>query len=167
MGKPRKYNVEYLAPVVEESTTWAEVCIRLGLKPKSGSQAHLKKVAVKLGIDSSHFPGKSASGFAKRPRLSKPLEFYMTKDSTIKSSTLRQRLISSGLKDNRCEKCNRVEWLGQPIPLECHHINGEHTDCRFENLKILCPNCHAVETLYTGLAEQPDALALEASALVA
>jgi hypothetical protein len=31
----------------------------------------------------------------------------------------------------------------------------------------LCPNCHAVETLYTGLAEQPDALALEASALVA
>ena len=166
MGKPRKYDVSRLAPVVKDSVTWAEVCIKLGLKPKSGSQSHLKKVAVKLGIDSSHFPGKSEGGFAKKPRLSKSLEFYMTKDSTIKSSTLRQRLIKSRLKDNRCEKCNGTEWLGQPMPLECHHINGEHTDCRLENLKILCPNCHVIETIYTGLAEQPDALALEASVLV-
>ena len=33
--------------------------------------------------------------------------------------------------------------------------------------QILCPNCHAVETLYTGLAEQPDAALLESAALVA
>ncbi|WP_375478716.1 HNH endonuclease [uncultured Jatrophihabitans sp.] len=39
--------------------------------------------------------------------------------------------------------CGLVEWLGAPISLALDHINGDPTDNRFENLRILCPNCHA------------------------
>lgn len=36
------------------------------------------------------------------------------------------------------------EWLGQPITLQIGHINGDWRDNRRENLRYLCPNCHAL-----------------------
>lgn len=36
-------------------------------------------------------------------------------------------------------------WQGLKLPLELHHINGNHYDNRLENLQILCPNCHAIQ----------------------
>lgn len=156
MGKPRKYNAERLGPVIAESFTWADVCRKLNLVPMTGSQSHLKKVAAGLGIDFSHFQGKSYLS-ARKPITRKPVEFYLKEGSTIGSSALRKKLIAVGLKDSRCEKCNNAEWLGQPIPLELHHINGVHDDCRFDNLLVLCPNCHALESFSAPLAESADA----------
>ena len=37
--------------------------------------------------------------------------------------------------------------------MELHHINGDHTDLRIENLQILCPNCHALTDNYRGKAK--------------
>ena len=33
--------------------------------------------------------------------------------------------------------------MGKPIKLHLHHIDGDHTNNEFDNLQILCPNCHA------------------------
>lgn len=49
---------------------------------------------------------------------------------------------------NVCWMCDREEWLGQPIPLELDHINGNSDDHSQENLRILCPNCHAQTPTY-------------------
>jgi Zn finger protein HypA/HybF involved in hydrogenase expression len=65
-------------------------------------------------------------------------------NSTVGSATVRKRLIREGIKKNRCEDCGLDSWRGQPLRLELHHVNGVHTDNRLENLRILCPNCHAV-----------------------
>lgn len=42
-----------------------------------------------------------------------------------------------------CEKCNNTEWLGKLITLEIDHIDGNNKNNTKENLKLLCPNCHA------------------------
>ena len=55
------------------------------------------------------------------------------------TNKLKKRLFKSGLKEQKCEICGYTENL------ELHHINGNPTDNRIENLQILCPNCHAKE----------------------
>ena len=41
-------------------------------------------------------------------------------------------------------------WLGKAIPLELDHINGNNKDNCLENLRLLCPNCHALTPTYRG-----------------
>lgn len=52
------------------------------------------------------------------------------------------------LRGRKCERCNNTEWLGQPIKLEVHHINGDKRDNTLENLQLLCPNCHSYTDNY-------------------
>jgi len=56
---------------------------------------------------------------------------------------LKRRLLAAGLLPRRCERCGIDEWLGDPLSLQLHHVNGDGRDNRLENLQILCPNCHS------------------------
>lgn len=56
---------------------------------------------------------------------------------------LKNRLIGEGLKEDRCDECGIAEWRGGPLSLELHHVNGNGTDNRLENLQLLCGNCHS------------------------
>ena len=46
----------------------------------------------------------------------------------------------------RCEKCGWDEknMYTNTIPLEIHHIDGDYTNNKEENLQVLCPNCHSL-----------------------
>ena len=63
---------------------------------------------------------------------------------------IKRRLFAEGLKDEKCEMCGISEWLGYKIGLELDHINGNSYDHRIDNLRILCPNCHATTSTYRG-----------------
>jgi DNA-binding CsgD family transcriptional regulator len=56
---------------------------------------------------------------------------------------LKSRLVKEGLKGDRCEICGLGEWLGKPLSLELHHVNGRGNDNRLESLQLLCGNCHS------------------------
>ena len=138
-----KYTKELLAKLVSTSNCWADVCRKVGIKPATGAQTNLAKRAKIFGIDHSHFIGQSWNKGRTFPQRQVPIKNYLVKGSTIKSDTLKKKLIKFGLKLNKCESCKRKTWNRQTIPLELDHTNGDHWDNRLENLKILCPNCHA------------------------
>lgn len=138
-----KYTKESLEPIVSSSKSWAEVCRKIGIQPDSGSQTHIKKRAVKFGIDFSHFTGMGWNKGGKAINK-KNIEEFLKEDSNINSSRLLKMLIKEGLKEKKCEMCGLTEWLGYEIPLELDHKNNTHSDNRFENLSVLCPTCHAL-----------------------
>ena len=47
-----------------------------------------------------------------------------------------------------CMLCHSSTWNGQPITLELDHISGDSTNNREDNLRIVCPNCHAQTPTY-------------------
>ena len=48
--------------------------------------------------------------------------------------------------NNSCQICgwNKVNPFTGNVPLEVHHIDGDYTNNKEENLQLLCPNCHSL-----------------------
>jgi hypothetical protein len=69
---------------------------------------------------------------------------------------LKLRLLSTGLKEERCERCGLISWRERPISLALHHVNGDRLDNRLENLELLCPNCHSQTDNFAGRAAGKD-----------
>lgn len=146
-----KINESVFIKFVNESFTYADVCRKLGWKPDSGNYRVVKRYIKDLNLDISHFT-RQATNICNRLNKNKEknVEEYLTTDSHIKSDRLKWKLISSGLKQYKCEKCGSTHWNGGQINLQLHHINGNCTDNRLENLQILCPNCHSQTNNFCG-----------------
>jgi hypothetical protein len=151
-GSPRtnrRYRDEDLIEAVRVETTVHGVLRRLGYDPSGGMFRAIVAQIRKLELDTSHFVGQRWARGMRRPSTrARPLSELLVQGSTVTSGALRKRLISAGLKPAHCEGCGLEEWRGELIPLHLDHINGDHTDNRLENLRILCPNCHALTTTW-------------------
>ena len=147
-----KEDYEILKEVVANSHNISEVCRQLGLVPRGGNHIRIKQKIQEYNLDTSHFmtgiwnKGLRYSGVKK----TRSLEEILQNGVYYSSNKLKNRLLKSGLKEARCENCDLETWLGQPIKLELHHINGDHSDNRLENIQLLCPNCHAYTDTYRG-----------------
>lgn len=143
------YNSDQLAEAVRTSTSYRQTLIKLGLSEKGGNNATLKRKILEFGVDASHFTGKAHSK-GKKLSFKTDTEKYLSNEMPIGSFRLKNRLIQEGYFKYECSNCSGTEWLGQPIPLELDHIDGNNADNQFHNLRLLCPNCHALTPTYRG-----------------
>ncbi len=69
--------------------------------------------------------------------------------SDIKSEGTRKKYLLR-TRSHRCEACRRTKWQGKPIPLEMDHIDGNSDKNTEKNLRLICPNCHALSPYSKG-----------------
>jgi hypothetical protein len=142
-----RYNVtdEQLQRAVLESESMAGVLRVLGIRLAGGSYSHYSSRIKKLGLDTSHFTGKSSNKGKKFPRDFDPDDILILRESGSrqKSNKLVRAMLESGII-HECSKCGiGPEWLGNPLTLDVDHINENWLDDRLGNLRFLCPNCHS------------------------
>ncbi len=152
MPRKRSWNDEQLIEAVVVSVSKRQVLDALGLRPTGGNYTQLSEHLERLDISIDHFTGQgwnSGEDYVNPRKI--PMDEILIEDSSYKNSNnLRKRLLKEKILSAQCVICDLKEWLGKPIPLELDHINGKHTDNRIENLRMLCPNCHAQTDTYKG-----------------
>lgn len=76
-------------------------------------------------------------------RWKQGIEDGMSGEYSLSKHIKRYMLDKAG---NKCEICgwNQVNPYTNKIPLEIHHIDGDYTNNKESNLKVLCPNCHSL-----------------------
>lgn len=145
-----KYSKEQFQQAVGKSKSIADVCKILGLVAKGNNYETIKKYINLYSLDVSHFTGarwNKGIRYLSHTCLTS-LDDILQENVSYSSDMLKKRLIAEGLKQQKCECCGVSEWMGKPLSLELHHINGNHYDNRLNNLQILCPNCHSLTENY-------------------
>ncbi len=144
-----KYTLEQLKKAIQTSTSMRQVLLVVNVAPYGGNYAVLKKAIKHFNLDTSHFTGQAWNkGKTLPPKVL--LKKYLNNEMPIQSFKLKKRLLKENLLKPKCSRCDLSEWLGEMIPLELDHINGNNKDNRIENLRLLCPNCHALTPTYRG-----------------
>jgi hypothetical protein len=121
---------------ISEGKSKTFIATQLCCKP-----ATLNSYLDKMGID---YKGRQDWNKGQTsPNYISAIEY--AQQDNVKSHVLKNKLIRDGIKKYQCEYCGKTEWQGQPIPLELHHIDGNHFNNQLDNLAIICPNCHALQ----------------------
>lgn len=144
-----KYTEVELKKAVSTCTSYRQVLMALGVKPAGGNYSTLRKAIKYFNLNTSHMlHQRSNKGKTFGPR--QDLQVYLSNEKPIQSNKLRKRLLREGLLKHQCSMCSLTDWLGVQIPLELDHIDGNNMNNNFENLRLLCPNCHAMTPTYRG-----------------
>lgn len=154
--RARTWSDEQLRRAVTTSFTLAGTVRALGLIPAGGNYDLVRRRIRELELETAHFRGRGWNvGLEFDPRPVTPLADVLVAGRWAASHSLKKRLFAAGLKSPRCERCGWAECAADGrVPVELDHANGDRTDNRLENLRILCPNCHALQPTHRGLNQR-------------
>lgn len=126
---------------INENESKASICKKLLCKPET-LESYLKKFDVSY---------KGNMGLKGKKTDSKRLHATeLLKRNWISSHRLKKRLIEDNIKEHKCEICGITDWMGEKVPIELDHIDGNHYNNELSNLRIVCPNCHAQQDTNSG-----------------
>ena len=142
-----KYSEQKLREAILTSSSMRQVLQKLNVSAYGGNYDVLKKAIKHFKLDASHFTGQAWNKGKKLPPK-RPTKRYLNNELPIQSFKLKNRLLKEGLFQHQCSICLGTRWLNKPIPLELDHINGNNKDNSLTNLRLVCPNCHALTETY-------------------
>ncbi|MFJ4686089.1 HNH endonuclease signature motif containing protein [Streptomyces sp. NPDC088789] len=154
-----KWTRAVLEPVVAASTSVNDVLRRLGIDTVGGHHTHISRRIRAYGIDTSHFTGDRPA-LPGQVRRRAPSDGILVENLSeharrIPGNRLKKAMGKLGMEE-RCALCGiGPVWLGDPLPLEVDHIDGQWRNNRIENLRLLCPNCHSTTASYRGRGKRP------------
>lgn len=130
---------EDLEKAIQESSSMSEAAIKLGMHFST-----FKRKAIKYEL---YIPNQGGRGILKPKEEGSgkiPLKEILTGlHPQYQTYKLKQRLYKENIKTNKCENCNVDSWNNKILECELDHIDGDRTNHRLSNLRILCPNCHS------------------------
>lgn len=125
---------------------------RLGYE-SSGSSSDISVLLSKIGLNKDDLVkrGDSLPNRWRKPRQEKwSISEIFCKDSKVSTTTIKEYVRRHKLIEYKCSICgNTGTWMGKPLGLQLHHINGCNNDNRLENLTYVCPNCHSQTDTFT------------------
>ena len=139
--------------IVKDSIFYSDVARKVGYKCITNHRV-IKKRIKHLELDISHFKKGYDKSILTRKKI--PLKDVCVENSTYGTQGLKKRLFKELNWEHKCSFCNLKEckWMMTneigPIPLELDHINGNNKDHRLENVRLLCPTCHATTDTFKG-----------------
>ena len=138
MSKLDNFSRDEFEKIVKESYSMAQLGKALGYK---GARVTVMNKIKEYDIDISHFKGHSWNR--------NNFDYSRFKKGSVISSAAALKPLTYK-RGHKCQNCGKSKWLGNPIPLEIHHIDGDKLNNEESNLIILCPNCHALTENYRG-----------------
>ena len=135
-----KVTKEELLAAIEGSSSMSEAGAKLPINFKT-----FITYAKRLNVYTTNQSGRGIS----KPQPKIDLEdILIGNQPQYKTYKLKLRLFKERGWEHVCSSCELTDWLGQPIPLELDHIDGNPYNHIETNLRLLCPNCHAQTPTY-------------------
>lgn len=149
-----------LREAVAASCSLAETLRRLGRVPSGRMNRALKTWIREDGLSTAHFLGQ-AHGRGKPgttpERRADDILVRREGPQRTRTHLLLRALREIGVPEC-CAMCGTpAVWRGRPMTLEVDHIDGDRSDDRRENLRLLCPNCHAITGTWCRGGRRPNA----------
>jgi hypothetical protein len=140
------WDKEKLCAAVVGARTLRQVVTNLGLT--RNAIPRLQVAAEEFGIE---LP-RSHGGPDPAQVRAAAIERVLVKGARrVNGQRLKKYMTTLGVFPNFCAICGQPpEWNGIPLILQVDHANGDPTDNRVENLRLLCPNCHSQTDTFAG-----------------
>lgn len=142
---------EDLLQLVPQCFSVAEILRRLGRSSVGSANAAMKLRLETLKADTSHFGTGPRPNYLGKQGSCYPLDYWLKKEGVINTYRIKKRLIKAGLLKDVCSECGLgPEWRSKPLSLQLHHKDSNRRNNALENLRVLCPNCHAQTDKFAG-----------------
>jgi len=138
-----KVSNEQIIEACQTSITMMQACKKVGL--------HFNTFVRRAKQLNCYKPNQGGKGL-KKPTIRGYLlnDILDNKHDGYATLRIKNRLLEEGIFQHQCVLCKKTKWNGLKIPLELDNIDGNRFNHNLQNLRLLCPNCHAQTETYRG-----------------